>query len=191
MYVHNIRANIRPGGKICINPYFFRAPLPACLQFQAGHYSQSTMASQEHGGYIDYEAFLSSGFNPSAFANTLVLATNNANDVPLDLATPLSRVLFDSQEIDSHIDALATKSAIPLLTHTKTQADAGGRILANLDSQMAALNGSYAQLERDVIQKHAEAEQVRHVAFRLWKCLKNGTLRHPVPSARQAASAPA
>src|SRR4051812_28238419 len=117
--------------------------------------------AEEEPSYIDYETFLAPDFNPAAFANTLVLATNNPNDATLDLSTPLSRVLFDIQEIDSHIDALTTRSALPLLTHTKAQNDASGRILADIDGQVKSLNDSYKQLEKEVIQKHAEADEVR------------------------------
>ncbi|KAI0123586.1 golgi transport complex component Cog5 [Xylariales sp. AK1849] len=124
--------------------------------------------------YIDYETFLDPGFSPSSFANTLVLATNNPNDTPLDLSTPLSKVLFDAQEIDSHIDLLTTRSAIPLLTHTKDQTEASGRIISEIDGQVKSLNESYKQLEKEVIQKHAEADEVRQVASRLWETLKLG-----------------
>ncbi|CCC14854.1 hypothetical protein SMACR_07579 [Sordaria macrospora] len=133
-----------------------------------------SVANDDEPSYIDYETFLDPGFSPAAFANTLVLATNNPNDAPLDLSTPLSRVLFDIQEIDSHIDVLTTRSAIPLLTHTKEQTDASGRIIGELDTQIKALNDSYKQLEKEVIQKHAEAEEVRLVASRLWETLKLG-----------------
>ena len=135
------------------------------------------MASVNEGdepSYIDYETFLSPEFTPSSFANTLVLATNNPNDAPLDLSTPLSRVLFDIQEVDSHIDLLTTRSAIPLLSHTKEQNDASSRIVNQLDGQVKALNDSYKQLEKEVIQKHAEADEVRHVASRLWETLRLG-----------------
>ncbi|KAJ1325941.1 Golgi transport complex [Microdochium nivale] len=124
--------------------------------------------------YVDYEAFLAPDFSPSAFANVLVLATNNPSDTPLDLSTPLSKVLFDAQEVDSHIDSLTTRSALPLLAHTRRQTDASGRIIAEIDSQVKSLNDSYAQLERQVIQKHAEADQVRLVAARLWEALRLG-----------------
>ncbi|KAH7349669.1 oligomeric Golgi complex subunit 5 [Plectosphaerella cucumerina] len=129
---------------------------------------------EEDDSYIDYEAFLAPDFKPSAFANTLVLATNNPNDSPLDLSTPLSRVLFDTQEIDSHIDLLTTKSAIPLLTHTQEQNQASQRIVAELDAQIKSLNDSYKQLEKEVIDKHAEADEVRQVATRLWDTLRLG-----------------
>ncbi|KAI0416054.1 golgi transport complex component Cog5 [Xylaria grammica] len=129
---------------------------------------------EEVASYIDYEAFLDPNFKPSSFANTLVLATNNPTDTPLDLSTPLSKVLFDAQELDSHIHLLTTRSAVPLLTHTKEQTDASKRITSEIDNQIKSLNESYRQLEKEVIQKHAEADEVRFVASRLWDTLKLG-----------------
>lgn len=129
---------------------------------------------EEEPSYIDYETFIAPDFSPANFANTLVLSTNNANDTPLDLSTPLSRVLFDIQEIDSHIDLLTTRSALPLLTHTKDQTEASGRIISEVDGQIKSLNDSYRQLEKEVIQKHAEADEVKQVASRLWETLRLG-----------------
>ncbi|KAI0099752.1 Golgi transport complex subunit 5-domain-containing protein [Nemania sp. FL0031] len=129
---------------------------------------------EEEVSYIDYDTFLDPDFKPSAFANTLVLATNNPTDTPLDLSTPLSKVLFDAQEIDSHIHLLTTRSAVPILTHTKEQTDASKRIISEIDNQVKGLNESYKQLEKEVIQKHAEADEVRLVASRLWETLKLG-----------------
>ncbi|KAK4098550.1 hypothetical protein N658DRAFT_499401 [Parathielavia hyrcaniae] len=136
--------------------------------------STSAAAATDEPSYIDYETFLDPSFSPPSFANTLVLATNNANDSPLDLSTPLSRVLFDIQEIDSHIDSLTTRSALPLLTHTQSQSTASATLLAALQAQIAGLNDSYAQLERQVADKHAEADDVHAVAGRLWETLRLG-----------------
>ncbi|TQV98353.1 conserved oligomeric Golgi complex subunit 5 [Cordyceps javanica] len=121
--------------------------------------------------YIDYETFLSPDFSATSFANSLVLATNNPQDSPLDLSTPLSRVLFDAQEIDSHIDLLTTRAAVPLLEYTDSQTKSSKRIVNELDTQISSLNASYKQLEKEVIEKHAEAEEVRQVALRLWETL--------------------
>lgn len=129
---------------------------------------------QDEPSYIDYETFLSPSFSAASFANSLVVSTNNPNDTPLDLSTPLSRVLFDMQEIDSHIDVLTTRSAIPILEYTKGQTEASERIIEELDGQVKSLNDSYRQLEKEVIEKHAEADEVRMVATRLWKTLELG-----------------
>jgi hypothetical protein len=114
--------------------------------------------------YIDYEAFLDPDFSSASFANTLVLSTNNATDTPLDLSTPLSRVLFDLQEIDTHIHALTTKSALPLLSHTQSQTAAAEHILQETGTQIASVTQGYERLEKEVIEKWKAAEEARIAA---------------------------
>lgn len=124
--------------------------------------------------YIDYEEFLDPDFSATAFANTLVLATNNPSDTPLDLSTPLSRVLFDVQDIDTQIDTLTTKSALPLLEYTNDHAVSSGKILEEVEGQVASLTESYKTLEKEVIERYEVAEQVRLTADRLVQTVKLG-----------------
>ncbi|KAJ5033558.1 uncharacterized protein L3040_008670 [Drepanopeziza brunnea f. sp. 'multigermtubi'] len=133
-----------------------------------------TMADVDDASYIDYEAFLDPAFSPALFANSLVLTTNNPTDTPLDLSTPLSRVLFDAQEINTHIDALTTKSALPLLSHTQEQTASSARIVQEIDSQVASLNDGYKRLEKEVLVRYETAEEVRAVAARLWETVRLG-----------------
>ncbi|KAL5121132.1 Conserved oligomeric Golgi complex subunit [Pleosporales sp. CAS-2024a] len=130
------------------------------------------MSNDDEPSYIDYEAFLDPGFSATSFANRLVLSTNNPSDTPLDLSTPLSRVLFDVQEVDTHIDTLTTKSALPLLQHTRDDAEASGRILHEAEGQIASLTESYKTLEKEVIERYDVAEQVRLTAARLCETVK-------------------
>jgi hypothetical protein len=132
------------------------------------------MSRDDEPSYIDYEAFLDPDFSATSFANTLVLSTNNPSDTPLDLSTPLSRVLFDVQEVDTHIDTLTTKSALPLLEHTRDHAESSGRILHEVEGQVASLTESYKTLEREVIERYEVAEQVRLTAERLCETVKLG-----------------
>lgn len=131
-------------------------------------------AGENSISYIDYDTILSPSFSAPAFANTLVLSTNDPSDTPLDLSTPLSRVLFDVQEVDTHIDTLTTQSALPLLSHTATQSSASTRILEEVEAQVAGLTEGYKRLERDVVQKYEVAEQVRLVAERLCETVRLG-----------------
>lgn len=134
----------------------------------------STMSKEDEPSYIDYEAFLDPDFSATSFANTLVLATNNPSDTPLDLSTPLSRVLFDVQEVDTHIDTLTTKSALPLLEHTRDHAESSQRVLAEVEGQVASLTESYRTLEKEVIERYEVAEQVRVTAERLVETVRLG-----------------
>lgn len=124
--------------------------------------------------YIDYEEFLDPSFSATSFANTLVLATNNPSDTPLDLSTPLSRVLFDVQDIDTQIDTLTTKSALPLLDYTREHASSSGKILEEVEGQVASLTEAYKTLEKEVIERYEVAEQVRVTAERLCQTVKMG-----------------
>ncbi|KAL9108391.1 MAG: hypothetical protein Q9227_006851 [Pyrenula ochraceoflavens] len=132
------------------------------------------MTSADPPSYIDYDQFLSPSFSPQAFANTLVTSTNNPSDTPLDLSTPLSRVLFDLQEIDTHIHALCTQSSLPLLNYTQTRSDASSRILSEVSAQVEAVTKSYERLEREVSIRHEAAEEVRIAAARAWETLRLG-----------------
>ncbi|KAL2356021.1 Golgi transport complex subunit 5-domain-containing protein [Cryomyces antarcticus] len=132
------------------------------------------MTDTSEPSYIDYEAFLSPSFSAPSFANSLVLATNDPSDAPLDLSTPLSRVLFDVQEIDTHIDTLTTKSALPLLEYTKDHVEASKHVLQEVESRVASLTDGYKRLEKDVIERYEAAEQVRLAAERLCQTVKIG-----------------
>lgn len=122
--------------------------------------------------YIDYEVFLDPSFSPISFANKLVLATNDPSDTQQDLSTPLQKVLFDVQEIDTHIDTLTTKAALPLLQHTQQRAQTSQRILDEAESQVASLTDAYNVFKREVIDKYEAAEQVRLVAERLCQTVR-------------------
>jgi len=130
--------------------------------------------SEDEPSYIDYEGLSTPDFSPTKFANTLILQTNNPNDTPLDLSTPLSRVLFDVQELDTHIDALTTKNALPIIEHTQKRSEAAGRILESVEEQVQSLNESYRRLEREVLEKYAAAEEVRVAAERMLRTLRLG-----------------
>ncbi|KAI4839678.1 golgi transport complex component Cog5 [Aureobasidium sp. EXF-8846] len=129
-------------------------------------------AADSEESYIDYEAFASPDFHAPTFTNTLILSTNDANDTSLDLSTPLSRVLFDVQEVDTHIDSLTTSSALPLLKHTSTRAKASTHVLDTLESQVQGLQQAYTRLHQDVVEKYEQADQVRLAADRLANTLR-------------------
>lgn len=128
----------------------------------------------EDSTYLDYETFLDPTFSPTTFANTLVLATNNASDTPLDLTTPLSRVLFDVQEVDTHIDSLTSTSAISLLSYTKENVGAGNHVARELEVQLANLRSSYERLEREVLVRWEKAEGARLASERLLQTVRLG-----------------
>ncbi|KAF3313563.1 hypothetical protein TWF173_005855 [Orbilia oligospora] len=117
--------------------------------------------------YIDFDIFLDSEFSPYSFANTLIHATNNLSDTTLDLSTPLSRVLFDLQEIDTHIHTLTTSSAEPLLTHAKVSRDNSKLLVNSIREQLTQLSASYARLSKEVLDRHDVAKPLNTVVENL------------------------
>ena len=124
--------------------------------------------------YIDYDTFLSPSFSATSFANNLILSTNNPSESPIDINTPLSRVLFDVQDIDTRIDTLTSTSAIPLIEHTRHDVQASNKILQALDTQVSTLGEAFERLRKEVIQRHAAAEETKLAAERLWQTLNLG-----------------
>ncbi|KAJ6258931.1 hypothetical protein Dda_5826 [Drechslerella dactyloides] len=117
--------------------------------------------------YIDFDIFLDPDFSPYSFANTLIHATNNPSDTTLDLSTPLSRVLFDLQEIDTHIHTLTTASAETLLTHAKTSRDNSKLLVDSIREQLSHLSASYARLSREVLDRYDVAKPLNTVVENL------------------------
>ena len=124
--------------------------------------------------YIDIDSLTSDDFSPYSHAATLIQRTNNSSDPSIDLTTPLSRVLFDLQEIDSHIHTLTARSALDILNYTKTQNQAAQRILDRVENERTRLNASYSTLEKEVIRRYDKAKDAQTHASRSWEVLRLG-----------------
>lgn len=124
--------------------------------------------------YLDLSTLTSDDFKPYIHANTLVTRTNNPTDNSVDLSTPLSRVLFDVQEIDTHIHNVTTKSAIPILEHAKAQNESAQRILDKVTEETTRLNTNYARLQKEVLGRYELAVEARLAAERTWDVLRLG-----------------
>jgi hypothetical protein len=124
--------------------------------------------------YIDIERLTSDDFSPQTHANSLILSTNNPSDPSIDLTTPLSRVLFDLQEIDSHIHTVSSRHAIDILTYTKEQNEAASRILERVEEERVRLHISYQRLQKEVLGRYEKATEAKINAERSWQLLKLG-----------------
>ena len=137
--------------------------------------SNGNNTNNNTSSYIDYPALTAQTFSAPAHANRLVLSTNLPSDPPpLDLSTPLSRVLFDVQEIDTHLDTLTTSHALPLVSHAAVHRDASRRLLDQVEDQVRGLTESYERLEREIRVRYGNAETVRLAAERMLATLRLG-----------------
>lgn len=151
-----------------MDPTTTTTPPPPAPPFVATPVPADDDVDRAESSYIDYEAFLHPSFSAHEFANTLITATNaDPTDTMLDLATPLSRVLFDLQEIDVHMHTLTSASAGALLSYTTASRDASTAALDTVTAHLGALQAAYARLERDVAQRARAAEDVLTATERL------------------------
>lgn len=133
-------------------------------------------ADTSTSSYIDIDALTAPDFSPHEHAAALIQRTNNPSDSRVDLNTALSRVLFDVQEIDSHIHTLTSRSAIDILGYTKTQNEAAQRILVRVADERQRLNARYARLEKEVAIRYDKAVEAKTTASRSWEVLRLGRL---------------
>ncbi|RMZ89658.1 hypothetical protein DV736_g3101, partial [Chaetothyriales sp. CBS 134916] len=124
--------------------------------------------------YIDIDSLTSDEFSAYDHAATLIQRSNNPADPIIDLNAPLSRALFDLQEIDSHIHTLTSHSALDILRYNRTQSEAAQRILNKVEEERDRLNASYARLQQEVLGRYERASTVKLNAIRSWEVLQLG-----------------
>ncbi|KAI9752390.1 MAG: hypothetical protein M1815_000523 [Lichina confinis] len=129
-------------------------------------------SSSSPSSYIDFAALLSETFSATAFANGLLHGTTTTQDVPpLDLSPALSKVLFDIQEVDTHIDAVASRAAVPLLTYTKERGASAVAVADEVRDRVDVLQQDYERLHADVVLRWRRADELRCVVDRMWSTL--------------------
>lgn len=144
------------------------------------------MADDTASSYVDMEKLTAPDFVPHVYANALVLSTNNSSDPSIDLTTPLSRALFDLQEIDSNVHTLTSRSALDILTYTSTQNAAAGRILSQVENERSRLSASYARLETEILGQYSKAVNAKLNAERSQQVLNLGrNVQRVITVARQ------
>ncbi|RMD42283.1 hypothetical protein DV735_g2826, partial [Chaetothyriales sp. CBS 134920] len=124
--------------------------------------------------YIDIDSLTSDEFSPYDHAAALIQRSNNPADPSIDLNTALSRALFDLQEIDSHIHTLTSRSALDILTYTRTQNEAAQRILDRVEEERGRLNASYARLQQEALGRYERASTAKLNSTRSWQVLQLG-----------------
>jgi hypothetical protein len=138
------------------------------------HPRPNMATTDSSSSYLNTTALLSPEFTPTSYANTLIHSTNNPSDTPLDLSTPLSRVLFDVQEVDTRIDALTTQNAPSIISTSLERETASTHVLGELEAQVGALQECYDRLQKEVGERWEQAEQVRLAAERMVRTLRLG-----------------
>lgn len=114
--------------------------------------------------YIDYEVYLEGSFNPIAFANTLVQATNSIHDMDIDLTTPSKRLKYDLEEVEQRISKMTSDNYQELISKASS-ATMTSQILPPIQTSLDHVNSSYAKLQRDILTPFYKADNI-HTALR-------------------------
>ncbi|VVT46492.1 uncharacterized protein SAPINGB_P001240 [Magnusiomyces paraingens] len=116
--------------------------------------------------YVDYDVFLDIKFDPIAFANTLVVATNAPNDAEVDLATPAKRLGYDLAEVKERIEKLTTDKYDALITEGVNVQEMS-RALEPLKPAVENLTAAYGKLQRDIMAPFYQAQHIHGALRRL------------------------
>lgn len=116
--------------------------------------------------YVDYDVFLDPKFDPIAFANSLVIATNSPNDPEVDLATPTKRLGYDLDEVKDRITQLTSTKQDTLITEGSNIKEMR-KALDPLKPAVENLNTSYAKLQRDIMAPFYQAQHIHGALRRL------------------------
>jgi hypothetical protein len=116
--------------------------------------------------YVDYDVFLEPRFSPIAFANSLVLATNNASDLEIDLDVPAKRLDYDIEEIDKLINDSAEENYLELLSQG-TKVQMARQAVSEFKPSLDHVNFSYSKLEKDFLQPYRKSQTLHSALKRL------------------------
>lgn len=116
--------------------------------------------------YIDYEVYLEDSFDPIKFANSLVLATNDANDANVDLEVPAKRLRYDLEEVDQKIKNI-TETHYEELIEIAAQPKSAKENLPPIKNALNHVNQSYKKLQRDILTPYYTASNLYSALKRL------------------------
>jgi hypothetical protein len=115
--------------------------------------------------YVDYDAIASESFDPYAYANKLIRATNDSDEPELDFSSAQNKLKFDLQEVEREREREVELHWEALLERTEAAAGASEDVAA-IEAKLNILETNYDKLEQKVVEPYDEAEP-------LYNALKN------------------
>ncbi|ORY82126.1 Golgi transport complex subunit 5-domain-containing protein [Protomyces lactucae-debilis] len=107
--------------------------------------------------YVDYDAIAADDFDPYAYANKLILATNDSDETQLDFTSAENKLKFDLQEVERAQREEVEVHWEALLERTE-KAAATSEDVAKLEADLHKLETSYGKLEQKVVEPYEAAE---------------------------------
>lgn len=105
----------------------------------------------------DFEAFTEAEFSATAFAASLLSATNVLDDTELDLATPTKKLQFDANECERRMDKLAA-THYELLINNFGNIDATRALMEQSINPLAQrMRKAYERIHNDIVGPYDDA----------------------------------
>lgn len=126
---------------------------------------------QDRNELEDFEAFLEPEFQPSEFANDLIVATNGNDCDNLDLVTPIKKLKFDIDECHRRMDKI-TSSNYESLVNNFNQVDSIKEIMeTTINPSVDRVNASFDRIQSEVIQPFDESIKVNNALKKIHQTL--------------------
>lgn len=112
----------------------------------------------------DFEVLLSPGFSASQFCNDLLKTTNRQPSASeLDLETPMKKIRYDLDEVESRIEETIKRSPAHVLDQIYKSKSLKEVAENNLKSSLDYLDISYKRLQNEVLEPYERAQILQSV----------------------------
>ncbi|AMD21520.1 HFL336Cp [Eremothecium sinecaudum] len=108
--------------------------------------------------FEDFESLLEPNFNPTQYASELLRAINNdrnAND--LDIITPLKKITYEIDEVNSRTEKILKESPIKVLEQLDKRNSAKDKVSSTLKPSLDYLSMSYERLNTEILKPYESA----------------------------------
>lgn len=119
----------------------------------------------------DFEAFLEPEFEAAAFANGLLLATNDPDTGELDLLTPAKRLVFDLEECDKRMAAIANTHYETMIANLDDIEATKELVETQLNPLVERITASFERVQKNVIQPYDNALKMNNAMKRIHSTL--------------------
>lgn len=119
----------------------------------------------------DFESFLESDFNKYKFTNDLLLATNAHDCTTLDIETPIKKLTFDLDEVETRMTKLVSEHYEEFIGNIDDIKATNDAIKSKINPSIARVNSSYTKINDEVIKPFEQSHNINHAIRKIHICL--------------------
>lgn len=112
----------------------------------------------------DFEVLLSQSFSATRFCNDLLKTTNRqSTTTELDLETPMKKIRYDLEEVESRIEETINKEPANVIDQIYKGQSSKKVAATGLEPSLGYLDVSYKRLKEEVLQPYERAQMLQNV----------------------------